>query len=138
MSAAEPFFSCNIELMAPDMTASIEKTPAAIGAVPYAAIKLSWFAFSKDTFGTRFGTDASFAGDQKSETISTKINAVYSQIKFPTTGIEKYNPNLRMSQKTISFLRSNLSAITPAIGPKITAGMSRTIKTPAIAKFAFE
>ena len=42
-----------------------------------------------------------------------------------------------MSQTTINFRRSNLSAITPAKGPKITAGNNLTINTPAIAKFAF-
>ena len=41
-----------------------------------------------------------------------------------------------MSQTTISFRRSNLSAITPAKGPKITAGNNLTINTPAIAKLA--
>ena len=43
-----------------------------------------------------------------------------------------------MSQKIINRRRSNRSANTPAIGPSITAGNSRTINTPAIAKFAFE
>jgi hypothetical protein len=41
-----------------------------------------------------------------------------------------------MSQVTISLRRSSLSAITPAIGPKKTAGSKRAIKTPAIAKLA--
>ena len=42
-----------------------------------------------------------------------------------------------MSQTTINLRRSNLSAITPAIGPKKTEGNNRAIKTPAIAKLAF-
>jgi hypothetical protein len=41
-----------------------------------------------------------------------------------------------MSQFTINLRRSNLSAITPAIGPRKTAGSKRAMKTPAIAKFA--
>jgi len=42
-----------------------------------------------------------------------------------------------MSQMTINFRRSNLSAITPANGPRITAGNNLTMNTPAIAKLAF-
>jgi len=41
-----------------------------------------------------------------------------------------------MSTETISLRRSKRSAMTPAIGPRNTAGKRRAIKTPAIAKFA--
>jgi hypothetical protein len=41
-------------------------------------MKLGWH-FLTLVLGTKFGTDASFAGDQNKVTISTKIDAVYSQ-----------------------------------------------------------
>ena len=41
-----------------------------------------------------------------------------------------------MSTLNIKRRRSNRSAITPAIGPRKTAGRRRAMKTPAIAKFA--
>ena len=53
-----------------------EKTMAASGAVPYAAKRLTWFAFSRRFLGTRLGTVASFAGLQKSDTHSIKTVAV--------------------------------------------------------------
>ena len=49
---------------------------AATGAVPYAASSETWFAFSYLSRGTKLGTDASFAGDQKRVMHSTKIIAV--------------------------------------------------------------
>ena len=52
---------------------------AAIGAVPYAASKVTWLAFSNRSRGTKLGTDASFAGDQNKVIHSTKIVAVYNQ-----------------------------------------------------------
>ena len=44
-----------------------------------------------------------------------------------------YSAVRKMSHTTINLRRSNLSAITPAIGPRKTAGSKREIKTPAIA-----
>ena len=41
-----------------------------------------------------------------------------------------------MSTLNIKRRRSKRSAITPAMGPRKTAGKRRAIKTPAIAKFA--
>ncbi|CAB4595616.1 unannotated protein [freshwater metagenome] len=65
-----------IELTAPEKSAKIEKTKAAIGAVPYEASNETWLALSNLVLGTKLGTDASFAGDQNKVTISTKIVAV--------------------------------------------------------------
>ena len=47
-------------------------TPAATAADPYVTIKLSWFADSSSSRGSRFGTLASFAGVQNRPTASTR------------------------------------------------------------------
>ncbi len=47
-----------------------EKTSAATGAVPYVAIRLSWFAASSRCRGTRLGIVASLAGSQNRPTHS--------------------------------------------------------------------
>ncbi len=47
-----------------------------------------------------------------------------------------YNAARKISLLTINLRRSSLSAITPAIGPRKTAGSKRAMNTPAIAKFA--
>ncbi|CAB4829387.1 unannotated protein [freshwater metagenome] len=60
---------------APLIKARIEKSAAAIGAVPYAARSETWLALSSFSLGTRLGTVASFAGDQKSVKHSTAIVA---------------------------------------------------------------
>ena len=56
-------------------TFQAEDEIAAIGAVPYAANNDAWFALSNLSLPTKFGTVASFAGDQKSVRHSTKIMA---------------------------------------------------------------
>ena len=66
-------------LSAPEIKAKIENSPAAIGAVPYAANNETWFADSNFSFGTKLGTDASLAGDQNSVIHSTKMVAPYNQ-----------------------------------------------------------
>ncbi len=43
---------------------------------PHVLINDTWFAFSNFSRGTRFGTDASLAGDQNKVMHSTKIIAV--------------------------------------------------------------
>ena len=65
--------------IAPVIKAITENNPAAIGAVPYAANNETWLAASSFSFGTKLGTEASFAGDQKSVIHSTKIVAAYNQ-----------------------------------------------------------
>ncbi len=50
--------------------------------------------------------------------------------------MEANSPNRRTSATTIVSLRSSRSATTPANGPKISAGSSRTIRTEPIA-YAF-
>ena len=50
--------------------------------------------------------------------------------------METYRAKRITSATTISIRRSSRSAITPARGPKKTAGNKRAMKTPAIAKLA--
>jgi len=46
--------------------------------------------------------------------------------------MDMYNAARKMSAVTINLRRSNLSAITPAIGPRKTAGNKRAVKTPKV------
>ncbi len=96
-------------------------------------IRLSWLAASSRSLGTRFGTDASFAGIQNRLRISIRNVATSSHHRVPTIGMEANNPNRRTSVTIIVRRRSNRSATTPARGPKMTAGISRRMNTPATA-----
>jgi hypothetical protein len=55
---------------------SAANSTAAIGAVPYVTIRLSWLADSSCSLGTRLGTVASLAGTQKRLTHSTSSVAM--------------------------------------------------------------
>jgi hypothetical protein len=93
-------------------------------------------AASSRSFGTRFGTVASFAGIQNRLAVSMRNVATKRYQYVPTKGIDANSANRAMSQTTIVQRRSSRSATTPAIGPKTTAGASRRMKTPAIARLA--
>ncbi len=113
--------------------ANSEKIAAPSGAEPYVVIRLSVFAAASRRAGTRFGTLASLAGFQNRLTHSIRSDAMSSQVSVPTNGMDRNNPNRRMSATTIVNRRSSRSATTPANGPRISAGSSRTISTEPMA-----
>jgi hypothetical protein len=98
--------------------------------------RLSWLAVSSRSRGTRFGTVASLAGIQTRLATSMRNVATNSHHKVPTSGIDRNNANRARSQTTMVRRRSSRSATTPASGPMMTAGASRRMKTPAMARFA--
>jgi hypothetical protein len=112
------------------------KTTAATGAEPYVVNRLSWLAASSRSRGTRLGTVASLAGIQTRLATSMRKVATNSQVRVPTSGMERNSANRARSQITIVRRRSSRSATTPAIGPTRMAGASRRMKTPAIATLA--
>src|SRR5215469_8122753 len=120
-------------------SASRENSSPAIGAVPYVVNRLSWFAASSLSGGTRFGTDASLAGVQKSEAHDARNCTTYSQVSWlakPTValiGIVRYSTALITSPMIMLSRRSNLSATAPASGPRSTAGSSELSQTPLTA-----
>src|SRR3954467_11961924 len=79
---------------------------------------------------------ASFAGIQNRARHSMRTVAVKSQPSVPTSGIVRNSSPRRRSPNTRVQRRSRRSAKAPARGPSSTAGASRRMKTPAIAKFS--
>ena len=58
-------WNSGVTRLIPSLTsASTLNRPAASGAVPYVVSRLSWFARSSLSLGTRFGMDAAVAGFQ--------------------------------------------------------------------------
>src|SRR5580704_10448708 len=111
----------------------------ATGAVPYVVNRLSWFACSSLSVGTRFGTDASLAGVQNSDAHEARNWTMYTQVSWfakPTDkliGMVMYSTALITSPMIMFIRRSNLSATAPASGPKISAGSSEVSQTPLTA-----
>ncbi|GFJ90080.1 hypothetical protein Prum_037220 [Phytohabitans rumicis] len=119
--------------------------PARTGVRPYVVIRVSWLAISSRDLGMRLGTAASLAGIHINVTVSMKNVAMAAQPtvipafseKSATIGIEAKSTKRNRSQMTIVRRRSNRSAITPANGPRMSAGSSRTaITEPKARPFA--
>ena len=119
----------------PVISARPANSAAATGAEPYVVNRLSWLAVSSRSRGTRLGTVASLAGIHIRLQTSMRNVATNSQVRVPTSGIERNSANRQTSQTTIVQRRSSRSATTPATGPTRMAGASRRMKTPATARF---
>ena len=100
-----------------------------MGKVPYAAIIERELAVVRYRSGTRFGTEASFAGDQ-SMVNASRINEAITRPKIVSTKGKAIMTAARpKSQRTITFFRSQRSTNTPAIGPKKNPGAIRATST---------
>ena len=79
--------------------------------------------------GTRFGTEASFAGDHSIVNASSTSEARTRPQIVSTNGSEIITSARHTSQVTITRLRFQRSTSTPAIGPKKKPGMIRAAST---------
>src|SRR4051812_22870605 len=105
----------------------------ATGNVPYAATSDNEFAVARWLVGTRFGTDASLAGDHSSVPISRMNDATTSVDTWSMNGSVRSTAARSTSQETITFLRSQRSTSTPAIGARKKPGTMRAIMTSEMA-----
>src|SRR3954465_2443108 len=105
----------------------------ATGNVPYAATSESEFAGARCVFGTRFGTYASFAGDHSSVATSSTSDAMTSVHTWSMKGSVHSTAARVTSHATITFLRSQRSTSTPAIGARKKPGTMRADSTSEIA-----
>ena len=87
------------------------------------------FAVVKNFSETKFGTEASFAGDHNIVKASSIKEATKRPSKLFTKGKTSITNALPISQKTMTRLRSQRSTKTPAKGPKKKPGAILAPKT---------
>ena len=119
----------------PSLTsASTLNRPAASGAVPYVVSRLSWFARSSLSLGTRLGMDAAVAGFQNWLATPARNLATRIQIRLGNRGMDRKSRPRTTSPMIITIRRSSRSATAPASGPNSSAGSSVTSHTALTAE----
>ena len=128
-------WNSGVTRLIPSLTsASTLNRPAASGAVPYVVSRLSWFARSSLSLGTRLGMDAAVAGFQNWLATPARNLATRIQIRLGNRGMDR-NSRPRITSPTIIVIRrSSRSATAPASGPNSSAGSSVTSHTPPTAE----
>src|SRR5208337_2869824 len=121
--------------LTPSLTrASTLNRPAASGAVPYVVSRLSWFARSSLSLGTRLGMDAAVAGFQNWLATPARNLATKIQIRLGNRGMDRKSRPRTTSPMIITIRRSSRSATAPASGPNSSAGSSVTSHTALTAE----
>ena len=114
----------------PSQVATTESTaamPAARGNVPYDATRESVLADARFSSGTKWGTDASFAGPQSNVMISMKKDATTSSARLLTNGNVEISAARPRSHNTMIRRRSKRSTITP---PSVARKKPGSIRAP--------
>src|ERR1017187_7425860 len=128
-------WNSGVTRLIPSLTsASTLNRPAASGAVPYVVSRLSWFARSSLSLGTRLGMDAAVAGFQNWLATPARNFATKIQIRLGDRGVERNSRPRTTSPTIIIIRRSSRSVRDPASGPNSSAGSSVTTHTPPTAE----
>ena len=128
-------WNSGVTRLIPSLTsASTLNRPAASGAVPYVVSRLSWFARSSLSLGTRFGMDAEVAGFQNWLATPARNLATKIQVRLGNSGMDRNSRPRTTSPTIITIRRSSRSATAPASGPNSSAGSSVTSHTPPTAE----
>src|SRR5450755_4983664 len=122
-------WNSGVTRLIPSLTsASTLNRPAASGAVPYVVSRLSWFARSSLSLGTRLGMDAAVAGFQNWLAMPARNLATMIQIRsacpLGNRGMDRNSRPRTTSPTIITIRRSSRSATAPASGPNSSAGSS--------------
>ena len=128
-------WNSGVTRLIPSLTsASTLNRPAASGAVPYVVSRLSWFARSSLSLGTRLGMDAAVAGFQNWLATPARNLATKIQVRFGNRGMDRNSRPRTTSPTIITIRRSSRSASAPASGPNSSAGSSVASHTPLTAE----